>query len=134
MTQEIRAARTAAFALEAGRSIRWVADVLGNADPALTLRVYAHAMRAEEGDLSFAEFGRSWAAGDGPGRPYAAPSDFAPRVEADEPEGGAVDSAAIPTTSPAMRVVAQARVELATPAFSVARSAEEGRESARESR
>jgi hypothetical protein len=28
-------------------------------DPALTLRVYAHAMREEENDLSFAEFGSS---------------------------------------------------------------------------
>ncbi len=32
------------------------ADPLGPADPALTLRVYAHAMRNEEADLSFAEF------------------------------------------------------------------------------
>ncbi len=37
------------------------------ADPALTLRVYAHAMPHEESDLSFAEFG-------GPGRPYTAPT------------------------------------------------------------
>jgi hypothetical protein len=36
-----------------------VADQLGHADPALTLRVYAHAMREEENDLSFAEFGSS---------------------------------------------------------------------------
>ena len=47
--------------------MRWVADQLGHADPALTLRVYAHAMREEEPDLSFAEFG-------GPGRPYTAPA------------------------------------------------------------
>jgi hypothetical protein len=39
---------------------------LGHADPALTLRVYAHAMRNEETDLSFAEFGD-------PKRPYTAP-------------------------------------------------------------
>jgi hypothetical protein len=32
---------------------------LGHADPALTLRIYAHAMREEETDLSFAEFGGS---------------------------------------------------------------------------
>ncbi len=56
----------ATFALQAGKSIRWVADQLGHADPALTLRVYAHAMAEEEHDLSFAEFG-------GPGRPYTAP-------------------------------------------------------------
>ena len=58
----------ATFALQAGKSIRWVADQLGHADPALTLRVYAHAMLEEEIDLSFAEFG-------GPGRPYTAPID-----------------------------------------------------------
>ncbi len=56
----------ATFALHAGRNIRWVADQLGHADPALTLRVYAHAMRDEETDLSFAEFGD-------PKRPYTAP-------------------------------------------------------------
>jgi len=50
--------------------VRWVADQLGHADPALTLRVYAHAMREEEPDLSFAEFG-------GPGRLYPAPPDEA---------------------------------------------------------
>ncbi len=49
----------ATLALQAGKSVRWVADQLGHADPALTLRVYAHAMREEEQDLSFAEFGVS---------------------------------------------------------------------------
>ncbi len=44
-------------ALQAGKSIRWVADVLGHSDPALTLRIYAHAMRGQEEDLSFAEYG-----------------------------------------------------------------------------
>ena len=39
--------------------MRWVADQLGHADPVLTLRVYAHAMREEELDLSFADFGGS---------------------------------------------------------------------------
>ena len=39
-----------------------------HADPALTLRVYAHAMLEEEVDLSFADFGS-------PGRPYTAPVD-----------------------------------------------------------
>ena len=48
----------ATFALQAGKSVRWVADQLGHADPALTLRVYAHAIREEEHDLSFADFGR----------------------------------------------------------------------------
>ena len=49
----------ATAALAAGKSIRWVADQLGHSDPALTLRVYAHAMPEEETDLSFAEFGGS---------------------------------------------------------------------------
>ncbi len=46
----------ATLALRAGKSVRWVADVLGHADPALTLRVYAHALREEENDLSFLDF------------------------------------------------------------------------------
>jgi len=54
------------MALAAGKSIRWVADQLGHSDPALTLRVYAHAMCDEETDLSFADFC-------GPRRPYTAP-------------------------------------------------------------
>ncbi len=49
----------ATLALQSGKSLRWVADQLGHSDPALTLRVYAHAMREEESDLSFAEFGDS---------------------------------------------------------------------------
>jgi hypothetical protein len=56
----------ASWALEAGKSVRWVADVLGHADPSLTLRVYAHAMREVESDLSFADLG-------GTRRPYTAP-------------------------------------------------------------
>ena len=65
----------ATFALRAGKSIRWVSDQLGHADPAFTLRVYAHVLQEEETDLSFAEF-------EGPGRPYTAPladSDFSDR-------------------------------------------------------
>jgi integrase len=46
----------ATAALEAGRSIRWVAEQLGHANPELTLRVYAHAMPTEPGDLAFADF------------------------------------------------------------------------------
>ena len=57
------------MALQAGKSVRWVADQLGHADPAFTLRVYAHAMREEETDLSFAEFGVP----DGSGRLYPSP-------------------------------------------------------------
>ena len=46
----------ATLALEAGRSIRFVAEQLGHANPALTLRVYAHAVPVEGGDLAFADF------------------------------------------------------------------------------
>lgn len=42
------------YELAAGRSVRWVADQLGHADPGLTLRVYAHALPTEEHDLAFA--------------------------------------------------------------------------------
>jgi hypothetical protein len=55
----------ATLALASGKSVRWVADQLGHASPALTLRVYAHALREEEGNLSFADFG-------GAGRRYTA--------------------------------------------------------------
>ena len=37
----------ATMAVAANKSIRWVADQLGHADPALTLRVYAHALQEE---------------------------------------------------------------------------------------
>jgi hypothetical protein len=47
----------ASLALASGKSIRWVAAQLGHANPALTLRVYAHAMREEETDLGFLDFG-----------------------------------------------------------------------------
>jgi integrase len=47
----------ATLALQNGKSLRWVARQLGHADPALTLRVYAHALPEEEHDLGFADFG-----------------------------------------------------------------------------
>jgi integrase len=47
----------ASLALAAGKSVRWVASQLGHANPELTLRVYAHALREEESDLSFLDFG-----------------------------------------------------------------------------
>ena len=37
--------------------MRCVASQLGHANPELTLRVYAHAMKEEEADLSFLDFG-----------------------------------------------------------------------------
>jgi integrase len=45
----------ATWALQAGKSVKWVAQVLGHADATMTLRVYAHAMPEDETDLSFAE-------------------------------------------------------------------------------
>ena len=38
-------------------TVRWVASQLGHSNPELTLRVYAHALREEETDLSFLDFG-----------------------------------------------------------------------------
>ncbi len=64
----------ATMALRAGKSVRWVADQLGHADPALTLRVYAHAMPEDGADVSFADF-------DAPKRPYTAPVDEEPHTE-----------------------------------------------------
>jgi len=50
----------ATLALEAGRSIRFVAEQLGHSNPALT----PHAVPVEAGDLSFVDFGapldRAW--------------------------------------------------------------------------
>jgi integrase len=68
----------ATFALAAGKSVRWVADQLGHADPALTLRVYAHAIQDEESDLSFANFGDSK-------RLYPAPTELAESVKSRNP-------------------------------------------------
>ncbi len=68
---------------------------MGHADPALTLRVYAHAMRNEETDLSFAEFGD-------PKRPYTAPRNEA---ESEEAANYLKD------------MVTRARFERATPSF-----------------
>jgi integrase len=47
----------ASLALASGKSVRWVAEQLGHASAELTLRVYAHALREEETDLSFLDFG-----------------------------------------------------------------------------
>jgi len=56
----------ASLAVASGKSIPWVADQLGHADPALTLRVYAHVIPNDEPNLSFLDFG-------GSGRPQTAP-------------------------------------------------------------
>jgi integrase len=47
----------ASLALVSGKSVRWVAELLGHANPELTLRSYPHVLREEESDLSFADFG-----------------------------------------------------------------------------
>ena len=64
----------ATLALASGKSLRWVADQLGHADPALTLRTYSHAIPDAEEDLSFLDFG-------GPGRHYTAPPSEAAEKE-----------------------------------------------------
>ena len=56
----------ATLALEAGRTLRWLAEQLGHADPSLTLKVYAHALPVGDSDLDFADF---TTAPDGPMRP-----------------------------------------------------------------
>jgi len=61
----------ASLALASGKSPLWVAAQLGHRDPGFTLRVYGHAMREEEQDLSFADFARPGVA---QGR-YASPAD-----------------------------------------------------------
>ncbi len=89
------------------------------ADPALTLRVYAHAMRAEEGDRSFADFGGRKQPADGPGRPDTAPADPAIPDAAASFERYCDEDTSISADLLAGGMVAQARIELATPAFSV---------------
>ena len=64
----------ATWALQAGKSVKWVAEVLGHADATMTLRVYAHAMPEDETDLSFAEL-------DGDKRRYAATEEIAATAE-----------------------------------------------------
>ena len=55
----------ASLARASGKSLGWVANQLGHASPALTLKTYTHAIREEEKDLSFLDF-------DGPKRPDTA--------------------------------------------------------------
>ncbi len=50
--------------------MRWVAEQLGHSSPMLTLKTYAHAIREEEMDRSFADF----EVHDGSERLYPAPS------------------------------------------------------------
>lgn len=43
----------ATWALESGKSIKWVQAMLGHSSPELTLRTYAHLMRAEGDEMDF---------------------------------------------------------------------------------
>ena len=81
--------------------------------------VHAHAMRAGEGDLSFADFGGRKQPADGPGRPYTAPVDSAIPDDAASFERSGDEDKSISEDLLASWMVAQARIELATPAFSV---------------
>ena len=79
----------ASLALAAGRSIRWVAEQLGHANPELTLRVYAHALPVTEADLAFADFGGAPSA---PERRSTAPdgTSVSAIAEATKAAGGAI--------------------------------------------
>ena len=43
----------ATMALEAGRSVHWVAGVLGHSNPSITLETYAHVMPRAQDDMDF---------------------------------------------------------------------------------
>lgn len=83
------------------------------------VQVHAHAMRAEEGDRSFADFGGRKQPADGPGRPDTAPADPAIPDAAASFERYCDEDTSISADLLAGGMVAQARIELATPAFSV---------------
>ena len=72
----------ASFALSSGKSVRWVADQMGHSSPMLTLRTYAHAIREEEADLSFADF----ALRDGSKRLYPAPTNDGEAADENAPD------------------------------------------------
>ena len=58
--------------------MRWVAGQLGHSTAELTLRVYAHALREEETDLSFLDFGGTRRHPRGTNRRAAQPARSAP--------------------------------------------------------
>ena len=47
----------ASLALASGKSVKWVSNQLGHANPEVTLRIYAHLIPEEDNDLSFLDFG-----------------------------------------------------------------------------
>ena len=85
----------ATYALQSNKPVPSVSDQLGHANPALTLRIYAHAIPQQAEDLSFADFGV-------PERPYAAPGNLAVGPQ---------------RRKSAKKVVTRARFERATPSF-----------------
>ncbi len=87
----------ASMALAAGKSVRWVAEQLGHSSPMLTLKTYAHVMREEETDLSFAEFGP---VGDGSGRLYTSPTKNGAGDDAANPAPTLVELVGIEPTTP----------------------------------
>ena len=60
--------------------VTWVAAQLGHASAELTLRVYAHALREEETDLSFLDFGGTRRHPRGTERKAVAPNRKPPRA------------------------------------------------------
>ncbi len=85
-----------------GKSIPWLARQLGHADPALTLRVYAHVLREEEPDLSFLNFAGARRHPDG-----------APAIPADRPR----PRRSVTRRGRGGKMVTRARFERATPSF-----------------
>ena len=61
----------ATMALDSGRSIKWVAEILGHSDPTITLRTYAHAMCRDGDDMGFLA---GPARGESVNRPRTAPN------------------------------------------------------------
>jgi len=43
----------ATLALEAGKTLKWVADALGHSNPTITLNMYTHVGQRSEGDMDF---------------------------------------------------------------------------------
>jgi len=78
--------------LEAGMSVRWVADQLGHADPTLTLRTYGHVLRDVERDLSHLDWSRDAARRrqDGDKRRRSSPREETPPAEVAEGVSGIV--------------------------------------------
>ena len=86
----------ASMALASGKSVRWVVEQLGHSSPMLTLKTYAHAIREEEMDLSFAEF----EVRDGSERLYPAPSSSTDVEHENAPDLAAEDVHFIWSTRP----------------------------------